>query len=73
MKVVVILDVKKLDKSNDVKDVHPLNIPPISVISDVSNWDKFKDIKDVQSLNILPASKILIFPELQKLTLPHLL
>ena len=52
----------KLDKSKDVNDLHPINIPPISVISETSKLDIFIEVKDMESRNILPASNNFITP-----------
>ena len=46
----------KFDKSKDFKDLHPQNIPPISVASDTLKFDKFNDIKEVILRKMLPAS-----------------
>ncbi len=48
-----IFDVSKLDKSNDVKDLQPSNIPPIFVTDEVSKLCKSKEINELQYWNIL--------------------
>ena len=46
-------DVSKLDKSNEIKDEHRLNILFIFVILDTLNFDKFKDNRFEHPSNIL--------------------
>ena len=52
------LEVSNLDRYNDFKDEHPLNIPFMFVTCEVSSSDKSKEDNDVQPSNIKLISLI---------------